>query len=174
VSPVLATVFAPLLATAVVLLLEGTPLLAVDPIRGLTLAFLPLSFAIGLTSRGFLAIAARLPKLFETDPEETDRERTPPARSPAVEHPSAPRQEHLMSQRPARERRLEPPSSPPVTLLQSESLSSNGAAARSEVELDDGRAPLPSAEEPTSKYGRRAVSEVPFFRKRKSSPPENG
>jgi len=57
--------FAPALAIGVLVPLEGSPVLPVSPLRGVSLAFLPWSFAIGFVTGGLLLVASRLDRLFE-------------------------------------------------------------------------------------------------------------
>jgi hypothetical protein len=165
----LAAAFAPVLATSVVLLLEGTPILTVDPIRGLTLAFLPLSFAIGLASAELLAILARFPKLLEPEADVRRARLEYPLSSSSTASPAPPApQPETFRERPPEARPTPPaaPLAPRPEFHQPEPVLRNGEPARSEIELDEAR---PLREEPPLERSQSAAAEVPFFQKRKGS-----
>lgn len=55
---------APVLAVGALLPLRGTTFLPVDPLRGVSLAFLPMAFALGYATGGLLTILSRTDRLF--------------------------------------------------------------------------------------------------------------
>jgi hypothetical protein len=90
VPPELSLTFAPVLAAAVVLMLEGSAVLPVDPVRGLSLAFLPLSFLLGFACSAILLVASRLERVIGTeDPGPAELAPNPP--HPARPRPTRPR-----------------------------------------------------------------------------------
>jgi hypothetical protein len=56
--------FAPALALGVLLPLEGSSLLPVSPLLGLSMAFLPMAFGLGFVTGGLLRVASRVERLF--------------------------------------------------------------------------------------------------------------
>jgi hypothetical protein len=184
ISPLITLAFSPVLASAVVLLLEGSSVLPVDPLRGISLGFLPISFSIGLGCAGLLGMASRLERLVEAAPE------TPVSRSQLHARPDdSPRgskailDRELLAQAP-QDLSAQPPERVP-------SPDSWIAPPPSEVEVveDPAFQPLRSAPPPATRPSRagaadpsfRSVSEflarqteerLPFFPKRRVPPPE--
>lgn len=66
--------FAPALTLGVLLPLEGSSLLPVSPLRGASLAFLPMAFGLGFATGALLRVASRLDRLFSDDAAGADRE----------------------------------------------------------------------------------------------------
>jgi hypothetical protein len=92
-NPLLPLTFAPALAAAVLLSLEGTPFLPVDPVQGLTLAFLPAALVIGYG--GAAAFPSRVSRIeTEVSAAAPSAERSPaskpvsPAGTPAPDSPA--------------------------------------------------------------------------------------
>jgi len=63
----LALTFAPVLAAAVILTLEGSSLLPTDPVHGLSLAFLPIAFLLGFGCSSILLVVSRLDRVLFAD-----------------------------------------------------------------------------------------------------------
>jgi hypothetical protein len=81
----LSMTFAPVLAAAVILMLEGSTLLPIDPVRGLSLAFVPLAFVLGFGCSSILLIASRLDRVLAPDAPVAV---APPARAPEPVRPA--------------------------------------------------------------------------------------